>query len=96
MTQTLTSGHSRLVLFSPQQKRKRKIFVLYCHVGLPATFPNGIIPRPIKQLNVRKIFFYFKQTENLKIFGTLTESFKEKASQRSIVNNKLFCFKAVL
>ena len=24
MTQTLTSGHSRLVLFSPQQKEKEK------------------------------------------------------------------------
>ena len=78
MTQTLTSGHSRLVLFSPQQKRKRKIFVLYCHVGLPATFANGIIPRPIKKLNVRKIFFYFKQTENLKIFGTLQSRSKKR------------------
>ena len=78
MTQTLTSGHSRLVLFSPQQKRKRKFFVLYYHVGLPATFANGIIPRPIKQFNVRKIFFYFKQTENLKIFGTLQSRSKKR------------------
>ena len=77
MTQTLTSGHLRLVLFSPQQNRKR-IFVLYYHVGLPATFANGIIPPPIKQLNVRKIFFYFKQTENLKIFGTLQSRSKKR------------------
>ena len=43
--------------FLLSKKEKEKTFVLYYHVGLPATFANGIIPRPIKQLNVWKIFF---------------------------------------